>query len=529
MQLTVGLAFIAGLVSFISPCVLPLVPAYIGYMGGRVANTVARTKAADTPSGIGLQKRFNTAVHGLFFVTGFTLVFVAIGLLSTAFIQQIGGANINLITDIIGRVGGIIIVFFGLHFMGIMPAGFARLRAYEAVLDPILSSLLIALLGSGFILWGFSGTLTLWDSTLWQTALWIPVMTVFLLTIFWLWLVLGGAFISPGKFWIKIISDLERVLYSDTRPQINTSGKQGYLSSALMGVVFSAGWTPCIGPVYGTVLTMAANGGDIREAGILLTAYSLGLGIPFLFTALMLDSMQTLLCRLQRHMRKIQLVSGAFLILIGITVASGQLQNLSQQFAGQFAEFSIELEQSVIGLVTGDKDAQGSTNQLISPTNSIESEAILIPTSTSSELNVGLEVGNIAPDFNTMLDTGAEITLSSLHGQIVLINFWATWCGPCRLEMPEFQQQFQRYSDRGFTIVAVNNGETLEDVIGFRGEFGLTFPLAMDEQGEIQDLYGIFSYPSTFVVNREGVIVARHFGSLTSQQISEMIEPLFAS
>src|SRR5690349_16038288 len=120
MQLSFSLALIAGLVSFLSPCVLPLVPAYIGYMGGRVTNTVA----AQASSGAALTtrpmlgSRFSTMLHGLAFVAGFTFVFVALGLLGTAFVSVIGRGNVNVVTGIIGRAGGLLIILFGLHFMG---------------------------------------------------------------------------------------------------------------------------------------------------------------------------------------------------------------------------------------------------------------------------------------------------------------------------------------------------------------------------------------------------------------------------
>ena len=131
MQLSFSLALIAGLVSFLSPCVLPLVPAYIGYMGGRVTNTVAAQTAGGTAVAIkpDSSSRFSTMLHGLAFVAGFTFVFVAIGLLGTAFVNQIGRANINVITGIIGRAGGLLIIFFGLHFMGALPALFNRILA----------------------------------------------------------------------------------------------------------------------------------------------------------------------------------------------------------------------------------------------------------------------------------------------------------------------------------------------------------------------------------------------------------------
>jgi cytochrome c-type biogenesis protein len=129
MEITLGLAFAAGFISFISPCVLPLVPAYISYMGGRVTNTVAAQAAAGGGTvGTSMFTRMSTGIHSLFFVFGFSLVFVGIGLLSTSFIQVVGGSNINTATAIIGRAGGIVIIVFGLHFMGALSWVFNQLR-----------------------------------------------------------------------------------------------------------------------------------------------------------------------------------------------------------------------------------------------------------------------------------------------------------------------------------------------------------------------------------------------------------------
>src|SRR5690606_17888474 len=116
---------------------------------------------------------------------------------------------------------------------------------------------------------------------------------------------------SPGAFWSRVLVRLQSALYVDTRRLGQPGNQAGYLGSLFMGVVFSAGWTPCIGPIYGAVLTLASTGGSLPRAGTLLTAYSLGLGIPFLLTALALNQAQGLFRRLQRNMRTIEVVSGA--------------------------------------------------------------------------------------------------------------------------------------------------------------------------------------------------------------------------
>jgi cytochrome c biogenesis protein CcdA/peroxiredoxin len=535
-NLTLVLAFVAGFISFISPCVLPLVPAYIGYMGGRVTNTVAAQLAVSANGQAALQPttsaRFTTVLHGLAFVAGFTFVFVSIGLLTTAFIREIGGQNVSMATGIIGRIGGLLIIFFGLHFMGVLSSLFNRLLGDQETFKNPLITPALALAGTAVILWGFTGTLTPSLSRSIPTTAgeqiitqWPTIIALILLAIYLLWLVLGGALTNADTFWRKIITMIQSGLYADTRKQMTARGGQGYAGSAIMGIVFSAGWTPCIGPVYGAVLTMAANTGDVARAAPLLAIYSLGLGVPFVLTALLLDSAQGLLRKLNRHMHKIELVSGAFLVLIGILVATGTLQNLSQTFAGQFAEVSISLEENVINGLTGQQETSAlePTASAAMPMAQIGLGSI---TDAAASIDVpisGTSVGNIAPDFQTVNDNGEPVKLSDFRGQVVLINFWGTWCGPCRLEMPAFESAYQEQADNGFTILAVNNRDAIDAVTNFRDEFGLSFPLVMDDSETIKKLYGVFSFPSTYVLNRDGVIVAQHFGALTGDQIEELI------
>lgn len=510
MEITVGLALIAGVVSFISPCVLPLVPAYIGYMGGRISSGAASGRAQGRAA---IQQRLNIFLHGVFFVAGFSLIFVAIGLLSTAFVQQISGGNIRILTDLIGRLGGVLIIFFGLHFMGVLPALFQTLRARRELFESPAAVVVIGAAFTALLLWGFNGDIAFWDSFVWASTPVISIISLALAAVLWGWMAARGAFTEPAAFAFRSLDALERALYSDTRRALSASGQRGYLDSAAMGVVFSAGWTPCIGPVYGAVLTMAANGGEVGRAGILLAGYSLGLGIPFLLTALLLDGVQRWLKRLRRHMRVIQVVSGAFLIVIGIAVASGQLQRLSQQFAGDFAEFSVGVETRVLELVTGTEMPESA-----SAVSSAESPA-------SSE-RIGLEIGDLAPDFASVTPEGQPIALSDFRGSVVLLNFWATWCGPCRIEMPGFQRQYMAYGDQGLVILAVNNAEPVDLVTAFRDQLRLTFPIVMDESGEIQRQYGILNYPTSLAIDRDGRIVSRHFGVVPPSQIAQMLAEL---
>ncbi len=539
-NISFGLAFLVGIISFLSPCVLPLVPAYIGYLGGRLTNKVASSQitvgaggqAAIQPTG---RTRFDIVLHGVFFVLGFTFVFVTIGLLSTAFVQQIGGRNINLVTGIIGRFGGVMIIFFGLHFMGVLPKFFNRLLANKSLLANPLMSVGLALAGSALLLWGITDGLipTLYNNL--QTTAgtvtqlnWTTLVALVLVVVYLLWLFLGGAFTQPANFWSAAIMRFQNVLYTDTRRQMTTRG-EGYAGSALMGVIFSAGWTPCIGPLYGAVLTYSANTGDVVRAAPLLAAYSLGLGVPFLATAFLLDSAQGFLKRLQRHMHKIELISGAFLIFIGVLVASGQLQSLSQYLQGQYSEFSVNLEGKVVGSINGISATAVPVVPTVEPTavgalNSIEGAAAAFKGPES-----GTDIGNVAPNFDAVTDGGKAIKLSDLRGQIVVLNFWATWCAPCKVEMPEFEKAYQTNGDKNFTVLAVNNSESLDKVTTFKQQMKLSFPMVMDEKGELQRQYGVVSYPSTYVLNKEGVIIAKQFGPMTGDQIDTLVTKALAS
>jgi cytochrome c-type biogenesis protein len=544
MQLSFTLALIAGLVSFLSPCVLPLVPAYIGYMGGRVTNTVAaQANSGAVLSGKPmLSSRFSTVLHGLAFVAGFTFVFVALGLLGTAFVSVIGRQSINTVTNIIGRGGGILIIFFGLHFMGILPSVINILLGRRSLLNSPLVSVFVAVIVVTLLFWIFED--------------WLITAPIFALIA--LALVLGGGFTHPGDFWTKAILWLQRVLYADTRRQMVAQGHQGYAGSAIMGVIFSAGWTPCIGPIYGSILTMAAMGGDVATAGTLLLAYSLGLGIPFVVAAFLLDQTQVILKHLQRHLHKIELVTGAFLVVIGVLVASGRLQYLSQNFALQFADFSYNLEDCTIKLTQGqlalggfgdcmnpptsktalaptiaDTTASATPKaQAISEMASIDNAPSILDLASNTDQTetrqVGLEIGKVAPGFSTTTDKGTAFNLADERGKVVILNFWATWCGPCRVEMPEFEKAYSAKAAQGFTILGVNNAEAADVVAGFRDELKLSFPLLMDMDARVQKLYAVSAYPSTYVLNRDGVIVNLHFGPLTAEQIANLVTQALA-
>ncbi len=204
-QITIGLALLAGLASFLSPCVFSLVPAYVGYLGGLAAGTAPGGKSS----------RWVTFSHGLAFVLGFSVVFVLLGV-----VAAFAGSLLFDIRQWLAKIGGIIVIIFGLHMIGVFHIPF---------------------------------------------------------------------------------------LAYDTRMQQAPDPKLGYLSSAMMGVFFSAGWSPCVGPVLGAILTVVLNGGSISLGATLLSAYSIGLGIPFLIAAFGIDWVTKILRNYGKTMRYVEI------------------------------------------------------------------------------------------------------------------------------------------------------------------------------------------------------------------------------
>ncbi len=226
-SLGLGLAFLAGLASFLSPCVFSLVPAYVGYLSGR---SVASAESGDS-------NRWLTFTHGVAFVLGFSVVFVLLGLGASAL-----GSLLFDIRPLLTKIGGVVVIVFGLHMIGVIRIPF---------------------------------------------------------------------------------------LQYDTRRQAVPDRKLGYLSSGIMGVFFSAGWSPCVGPVLGTILTLSLSGGSVSQGGLLLGAYSAGLAIPFLFAATQIGLVTRIIRKYGKVMHYAEITIGAIMIIVGVLLFMGRFEQLA--------------------------------------------------------------------------------------------------------------------------------------------------------------------------------------------------------
>lgn len=149
------------------------------------------------------------------------------------------------------------------------------------------------------------------------------------------------------------------------------------------------------------------------------------------------------------------------------------------------------------------------------------------PSGTQSQsLTVGLEVGNTAPDFELQTVDGMSIKLSSLKGKKVILNFWATWCPPCRQEMPDMEQFYTDNKNNEMEILAVNLTETEKsraDVPTFMKANDITFPVVFDEKGSVSNLYRISSIPASFIIDSQGVIQKKLVGPMTYDSMKSML------
>lgn len=223
MSVSFAVAFTAGLLSFLSPCVLPLIPSYVSFITGLELDDVRRA-------------RHTALVHSLLFVLGFTLVFLALGatatLIGRLFLRE---------RDWVARVGGVLVIVFGLYLLGAFNIGaFARERRVHVARKPM-----------------------------------------------------------------------------------------GYLGTVIVGMAFAAGWTPCIGPILGAVLTYTASAADLGRGLVLLFSYAMGLAVPFVGAALMIDRFIPMFQRYRGAMVAVTRISGVLLIVVGVLMISGSMTVLT--------------------------------------------------------------------------------------------------------------------------------------------------------------------------------------------------------
>jgi cytochrome c-type biogenesis protein len=279
---------------------------------------------------------------------------------------------------------------------------------------------------------------------------------------------------------------------------------RGPAGALVAGLAFGAGWTPCVGPILGSVLLLASQSGQAVMAAVCLASYSAGLGLPFIGAALLFDRglagknasgrLRRILDRLRMRLPLIKRLSGVFLIGMGILILTGRYQTWG-------AREENVLEEKLNAMMTENQGRNNADADAVS--RALNEAGLPVPSSPVPPV-----------DFSLPLTDGGRIRLSDLDGTVIFLNFWATWCPPCRAEMPSMEALYGRYRERGLEIIAVSVGETREKAAAFMEEYGLSFPAALDGDQQVSMRYNIQALPTTFIITRKGQVVSRVIGSM---------------
>ncbi|HEX8181561.1 MAG TPA: cytochrome c biogenesis protein/redoxin [Pyrinomonadaceae bacterium] len=381
---TILIAFVGGLASFLSPCVLPLVPGYISLISGVSVEHLKGEHGSQTTA------RRAVMLNSLAFNAGLSLIFLLLG-------AAAGAVGAAITTNRWLRIGGgIVIIAFGLQLMGVLKIG---------------------------------------------------------------------------------------ALYRDTR-KFSDEKPRGMLGSFALGLAFAAGWTPCIGPILGGILGLAATSGGWKSGLVLSAFYAAGLAVPFLLTGLGINKFLGFYTKFRRHLHKVEVVSGVLLIVIGLLIATNTITRLASA-----AVNLPSLEAAVNRWAQGRQPAVAAT-----------------PTSSSAA------AFETAPDVEMKTLDGQAFRLSSLRGRVVLVNFWATWCLPCRAEIVDFNEMQRAYGARGFEVVGITSHDDAAGVREFQKEIRQDYTVLISNDDAPEQFKTGPGRPATYILDRAGHIRQRFIG-----------------
>lgn len=430
--------FLQGILSFFSPCVLPLVPLYISYLAGGT-----KTVAED---GTVRYKQGRVLVNTLFFVAGVSFAFFLLGFGFTAAGKFFAGNRV-----LFARIGGIAVILFGLYQLGFFGSKFLSGRvALPFRLDKVAMNPLVAL---------------------------------------------------------------------------------------ILGFTFSFAWTPCVGPALASVLLMAGSSASASTGFLLIGLYTLGFVLPFLAVGIFTGSLLDLFKKYRKVVQYTVKVGGVLLIFMGVMMFTGWMNGVT----GYLSKFGASAPApSSSQSIPASSEAASASGPASAPREKPAAESSPAGTEQASPGENGAgetapRENPPAPDFTLTDQFGNTHTLSDYKGKVVFLNFWATWCPPCRMEMPDIQAMYEENGGNAEDLVVLgvaspktkenpNTAEgTAEEVAQFLADNGYTYPVAMDVTGEVTMTYGITALPTTFMIDREGNVFGYVNGALTREIMDSIV------
>ncbi|MEA2173534.1 MAG: cytochrome c-type biosis protein [Blastocatellia bacterium] len=403
-NITIPIAFVAGIASFASPCVLPLVPGYVSLISGV---SIDRLKSED---GSRTNARRAVILNSLAFNAGLSIIFLSLGTLA----GLIGSSIIS--NPWIRIIGGLVIIGFGLQLMGILKIG---------------------------------------------------------------------------------------LLYKDTRV-FSQQKPRGLLGSLTLGMAFAAGWTPCIGPILGGIIGLAATSGGWKNGLLLSSFYAAGLAVPFLTAGIFINLFLNFYSKFRRHLHKVEVVSGIVLILIGGLIMSNRTTALASSRLLAWVpnlEGWVEKWSSV-----ADKSDEGPASA-----------------TTAKRANANFPP---APDVEFRTLDGKTFRTSDLQGRVVMLNFWATWCLPCKNEIPALNAMQRDLQSQGLQIVGASWDDTAQGIADYQKEIQKLDYQVVTSGHDVQSKLGNLVLPTTYIIDRQGRLRDTIIGARDRAGWESEIKPL---
>ena len=268
----------------------------------------------------------------------------------------------------------------------------------------------------------------------------------------------------------------------------------------VMGFTFSFAWTPCVGPTLSSVLLMASSAESSAAGFLLIGVYTLGFVLPFLAVGLFTGTVLDFFKAHQNVVRYTVKLGAVLLIVMGILTLTGATGTISADLAA----------------VSGTTQEEPAAEQ--EDTTGAQEESGEIPVVP-------------APDFTLTDQYGETHTLSDYQGQTVFLNFWATWCGPCKMEMPDIQALYEEWDENAGDLVVlgvagpgIGQEGSAEDIAAFLEENGYTYPVVMDDTGALFYQYGISAYPTTFMIDTEGNVFGYVQGAVSREVMDDIVQ-----